>query len=155
MLRCCGDISRDATSIDAESLPNMANSSDGLIAIDSADSPPSPSVMNDAAAADLPPILNGALLPPPTDGLNAAGGTWGEPTPFVPPDRSRNASDGLNPSGLPCCELDSVDADERAVFLRMGRIHGGLALAVGVSPSGRGESSGIWVTLLCARIRIR
>ena len=80
-------------------------------------------------------------------GPNAGGGCWGDPT--LPPERSRKASEGLKASGLPCWgELDSFEADERAVFLRKGRIHAGRDVGVGVWPSGRGESNGIWVTVI-------
>lgn len=76
-------------------------------------------------------------------GENTAEDGAGEPS-VAEPLRSKNVSAGENPSGLPCWDVDSVDADERIVFLRMGRIHGGRDLADGRScPE---DSKGILVT---------
>lgn len=138
MFRWCGDISSDATSI-APASPNIASSSLGLIVIVS----DAMSMLSAFRNDDGPlPITNAPFC----GGLKGAEGGWGDgPPPLV---RSRKASEEGNASGLPWCEVDSVEADDRvAVFLRMGRIHGGRDLDAGPELSGRGDSRGICVTV--------
>lgn len=162
LLPCLGDINNEATSSVPESA-NIAKSSDGLIVIAAASSAEmsmlspfkkeeeeeevvvvvvvvtgAPFVMTNGA----PPVVVVVAV---VVGLNGADGGCGEPMLGPPPpDRSRKASEGEKPSGLPCCDVDSFEADDRAfVFLRIGRIHGGRDLADGPVLSGRGDSSGI------------
>ena len=135
-----GDINNCATSIPPASFTlNMARRSDGFIAMFGSDEMSIALVsmnvdgpgVEPCPYVDLPaPFVNGPL-----------GG--GEVILADAPERSRKASDGEKASGLLCCEVVSFEALDRRVFLRTGRIHGGRGLA---DVSGRGDSSGIWVT---------
>ena len=133
-----GDISNDATSMPLPSFTlNIANKSEGFIVM-AASLVMSMALesMNAVEPAGPKPFLTAPFVV----AKEPEGG--GEFIFAVADERSRKASDGEKPSGLLCCELESLEPPDRSVFLRIGRIHGGRGFA-DCELSGRGDSKGI------------